>query len=54
MKEALDLGRLRVAILPACKSMLLMLCFQGNGFNVQNCLKGYGLYTIPMDNLART
>ena len=33
---------------------LSMLCFQGNVFNAQNWLKGYELYTIPVDNLTRT
>ena len=40
---------------PPCIEMYLsMLHFQGNVFNVQNWLKDYELYTIPVDNLTRT
>ena len=41
MKQALDLGYLRVAIPPCAYMYLSMLYFQGNVFDVQNWLNGY-------------
>ena len=54
VKQALDLGHLRVAILPTRECIYGCYIFQGNVFNMQNWLKGYELYTILVDNLTRT
>ena len=54
MKQALHLGHLGVAILAARVNVFIDVIFSGDVFYVKNWLKGYELYTIPVDNSTRT